>query len=112
MPQDVRPAVGWGVLHLFCKLGPTVDAEAILAADKAAESEDDVQVVPFTLLGHKADLGVMVLGPDLWRLRRLQTELQQAGLVVRIRIDHHRGSCFSGNPVDMTVRVVVSVTRG
>lgn len=82
MPEDVRPAAGWGVLHLFCKLGPTVDGEAILAAVKAAEAEDDVSVVPFTLLGHKADLGVMVLGPDLWRLRRLQTELQQAGLVV------------------------------
>ena len=82
MPQDVRPAAGWGVLHLFCKLGPSVDGEAILAAVKAADAEDDVSVVPFTLLGHKADLGVMVLGPDLWRLRRLQTELQQSGLVV------------------------------
>ena len=82
MPEDVRPAVGWAVLHLFCKLGPHPDAEAVVAAVKAAESEQDVQVVPFTILGHKADLGVMVLGPDLWRLRALQTQLQQAGLVV------------------------------
>ena len=82
MPDDVRPAVGWGVLHLFCKLGPSVDAEAVQAAVKASQAEDDVQVIPFTLLGHKADLGVMALGPDLWRLRALQTALQQAGLVV------------------------------
>ena len=34
------------------------------------------------MLGHKADLGFMALGPDLWRLRRLQTDLQAAGLVV------------------------------
>jgi len=82
MPDDVRPAVGWGVLHLFCKLGPQVDPEAVAAAVKSAQSEEQMQVVPFTILGHKADLGVMVLGPDLWRLRALQTQLQQAGLVV------------------------------
>ena len=34
------------------------------------------------MLGHKADLGFMALGPDLWRLRRLQTELAAAGLDV------------------------------
>ena len=34
------------------------------------------------MLGHKADLGFMALGPDLWRLRRLQTDLQVAGLMV------------------------------
>ncbi|GAC1531088.1 MAG: hypothetical protein NVS3B12_06570 [Acidimicrobiales bacterium] len=49
---------------------------------KSAQAEHDLQVIPFTLLGHKADLGFMILGPDLWRLRALQTALQQAGLVV------------------------------
>jgi chlorite dismutase len=34
------------------------------------------------MLGHKCDLGVMALGADLWRLRRLQTELAAAGLDV------------------------------
>src|SRR3546814_13010076 len=35
------------------------------------------------MLGHKADLGFMALGPDLWRLRQLQTELAAAdGAVV------------------------------
>jgi chlorite dismutase len=33
------------------------------------------------MLGHKADVGVMALGADLWRLRRLQSELRIAGLV-------------------------------
>ena len=33
------------------------------------------------LLGHKADLGLMVLGPDLWRLRAFQTEVQASGAV-------------------------------
>ena len=34
------------------------------------------------MLGHKADVGFMVLGADLWRLRQLQTELAGAGLEV------------------------------
>ena len=32
------------------------------------------------LLGHKADVGVMALSPDLWALRSLQSALQGAGL--------------------------------
>jgi chlorite dismutase len=81
MPEPLVPSVGWGVLHLFCKAGPLADAEAVTAAVRAAEA-DDHQVVTVAMLGHKADLGVMALGPDLWRLRRLQTELTQAGLDV------------------------------
>src|SRR3974377_1532390 len=82
MPDDVRPATGWAGLHLFCKAGPAgVDAEAAIAAVKAARAPD-VQVVTVAVLGHKADLAVMALGPDLWRLRALQTALQGAGLVV------------------------------
>ena len=75
----MTPNVGWGVLHLFCKVGPLADAEEITAAVKQAESDGD-QVVPVAILGHKADLGFMALGDDLWRLRRLQAALQAAGL--------------------------------
>jgi chlorite dismutase len=57
------------------------DAEAITAAVKAAEGEEH-QVVSVAVLGHKADLAFMALGPDLWRLRRFQTELAAAGLDV------------------------------
>jgi chlorite dismutase len=81
MPDPLAPTVGQGVLHLFCKVGPLADAAAVTAAVKAAEA-DDVQVVPAAMLGHKADLGVMALGADLWRLRRLQTDLAAAGLDV------------------------------
>ena len=81
MPAPLEPTVGWGVLHLFCKVGPFADAAAVTAAVKAAEA-DDHQVVAAAMLGHKADLALMALGPDLWRLRRLQTELGEAGLDV------------------------------
>ncbi len=89
MLQPAVPSVGFGVLHLFCKIpglaGPDGrsrhDVGAVVQAVKDAEA-DDVQVVTVAMLGHKADLGVMALGKDLWRLRRLQSDLQAAGLVV------------------------------
>jgi peroxiredoxin len=76
-----RPSVGLGVLHLFLKLTPFAEREAVLAAVKDARSAGD-QVIAVATLGHKADLAVMALSEDLWHLRRLQTALQQAGLEV------------------------------
>jgi len=81
MPEPLTPATGWAVLHLFCQPTPLADAEAITAAAKAAQG-DDHQLVTVAVLGHKADLAFMALGPDLWRLRRFQTELTAAGLDV------------------------------
>jgi chlorite dismutase len=81
-PDDpVSPSVGVNVVHLFCKPTPLLDAEAVVAAVKSAQA-DDHQVVTVALLGHKADAAVMALGPDLRRIRRLQSELQAAGLEV------------------------------
>jgi hydrogen peroxide-dependent heme synthase len=85
--RQLAPSVGWGVLHLFCRVGSDgggpapCDRKGVLRAVETAEG-DGVQVVAVAVLGHKADLGVMALGPDLWRLRRLQSDLQVAGLRV------------------------------
>jgi chlorite dismutase len=76
----LTPTTGLGVLHLFCRLTPDFDANALRKAVSAAEA-DGYQVVPAALLGHKADLGLMALGPDIWRLRRLQTEVAGSGLL-------------------------------
>jgi chlorite dismutase len=81
MTEPVTPSQGWGVLHLFCKAAPLADAAAIAAAVKEATG-DDHQVIPVAILGHKADVALLAIGPDLWRLRRLQTDVQQAGLEV------------------------------
>jgi chlorite dismutase len=81
MTEPMVPSEGWGVLHLFCKAAPGVDAQAVAGAVKAA-SEGEHQVVTFAVLGHKADLGFLAIGPDFWRLRALQTDLQGAGLEV------------------------------
>ena len=82
MTEPLEPSEGLGVLHLFCAVGPATEAEAVRTAVKAA-AEAGLQVVPFAVLGHKADIGFMALGPDLWRLRALQTDLVAAGLEVR-----------------------------
>jgi chlorite dismutase len=90
MSETLKPSVGWAVLHLFCKVGPESDAEAVIAAVKQTDSAGsggpdetgDHQVVCFSVLGHKADLGFLAIGPDLVTLRRFQTALQRAGLVV------------------------------
>jgi chlorite dismutase len=81
MSEALSPSVGWGVLHLFCQVRPGGDGAAVVAAVKAAEA-DGLQVIPFSVLGHKADLGFMAIGPDWVRLRRLQAGLQAAGLGV------------------------------
>ena len=78
--MPLTPTTGWGVLHLFCRLAPEFDANSLRKTVSAAEA-DGYQVVTVALLGHKADLGLMALGPDVWRLRRLQTEAAAAGLV-------------------------------
>ncbi len=79
MPEPLSPSTGWGVLHLFFEAVPATDAEAVASAVKAARG-DGVQVVTVAVLGHKADVGVMALGPDMWRLRSLQTALEATGL--------------------------------
>jgi peroxiredoxin len=79
--MELKPTIGWGVLHLFAKVRPGADGQAVVAAVKAAEGEDH-QVVPFSVLGHKADVGFLAIGPDWVTLRRLQTALQGAGLEI------------------------------
>lgn len=69
------------VLHLFCSPGDHVDREAVIDAVRSAET-DECQVVTAAILGHKSDLAVMMIGKDVARLRRLQTELQRAGLTI------------------------------
>jgi hydrogen peroxide-dependent heme synthase len=81
VPEPLTPSTGWGVLHLFGRLGRDASREAVIAAVKAAQT-DGQQVVTFAVLGHKADVGFLALGPDLWRLRTFQSSLQAAGVEV------------------------------
>jgi peroxiredoxin len=85
--EPVTPSVGWGVLHLFYRVDRAraeTDPKAGKRVLDAVESlqADGHQALLFAVLGHKADLGVMALGPDLARLQAFQHELGQAPLVV------------------------------
>ncbi|MGH9019592.1 MAG: chlorite dismutase family protein, partial [Acidimicrobiales bacterium] len=80
-PAPLTPSRGLNVLHLFCHTDVEVDARALGEAVDTA-LEEGLQVVTAAILGAKADLCLMVLGPDLWDLRRFQTRVQAAGLMV------------------------------
>jgi chlorite dismutase len=81
--DPVIASSGWGVLHLFFNVDRDLDSDG--AAQAFAEvceklRADDHQVVAFAVLGGKADLGVMAVGPDLVRLQRFQQELLELPL--------------------------------
>jgi hydrogen peroxide-dependent heme synthase len=82
--EAVTPSEGWGVLHLFYgvdreRAAEPGGAKGVLEAVEALEADGHQALVSATL-GHKADLGVMALGPDLARLQAFQTEMAAAPL--------------------------------
>jgi peroxiredoxin len=70
---------GWGVLHLFVHAGSDLELPYLLAAEETARKQGN-QVVATSILGHKADMGIMVLGPDLTQLREFQSGMVAGGL--------------------------------
>ena len=80
-PSPLGPAQGLNVVHLFCHPEGSVDVGAVRkAVDEALDS--GLQVVSAAIVGAKADVCFMVLGEDLWDLRRFQSKIQAAGLKV------------------------------
>ncbi len=85
-PTSVVPSVGWGVLHLFFSLRRELLDDTTAAAKDFAErleafdARDGYQLLAFSVLGQKADIGLLALGPDLAELDRLSTELTASPL--------------------------------
>lgn len=79
MSEPMSPSVGQAVVHLFCKPFADFNGEALVKAVKDAESRG-VVVVTVSMLGHKADLAVMGMAADMRELKKLQTDVQHAGL--------------------------------
>ncbi len=80
-PPPVLTSRGLNVVHLFCHPAGPVDAGAVRkAVDDAVGA--GLQVVTAAIVGAKADTCFMVLGDDLWDLRRFQSKIQAAGLHV------------------------------
>lgn len=63
---EVRPSEGWGVVHLLLRARPDApgadDVRAEIARFVATEPQ---QVIAFSVLGGRADVGLMALAPDL-----------------------------------------------
>jgi peroxiredoxin len=84
--EPVEASTGWGVLHLFYR----VDAERaeeepggakhVLDAVERLTADGSHQALTFVVLGHKADLGIVALGPDLARLAAFEHDLTRAPL--------------------------------
>jgi chlorite dismutase len=84
--EPVEPSSGWGVLHLFYRVDrrradeEPGGAKHVLDAVARLTGDGLHQAVTFVVLGHKADLGVLVLGPDLARLAAFEHDLTRAPL--------------------------------
>jgi peroxiredoxin len=83
--QPVVPSTGWGVTHLFFRVQPSRSPDPALAGKQLVDALDafagapDHQVLCASMLGLKADLGVMALGPDLTRHETLARTLRAVG---------------------------------
>jgi len=80
-PVPLGPARGLNVVHLFCHPAGEIDAGALRKAIDDA-SEAGVQIVTAAILGAKADACFMVLGKNLWDVRKFQSKVQSAGFHV------------------------------
>ena len=81
--MSVEPSIGWGVTHLFYRLDRGRLDDAPLAAKALVETVtgfdvDPYQALCFSVLGNRADFGVMALGPDLERLDAFRHALHAA----------------------------------
>lgn len=77
----VVPSEGWGVLHLFFHVrrellaGAEGAARDFAARIAAFDEREHYQALSFSVLGQKADFGVMAVGPDLSALDAFSIEL-------------------------------------
>jgi peroxiredoxin len=83
--EPVVPSTGWGVTHLYFRVHPSrspdpaqAGKELVAALDDFAgpDHQADHQVLCCVVLGLKADLGVMAIGPDLARHEALARALR------------------------------------
>ncbi|MDA8196789.1 MAG: chlorite dismutase family protein [Actinomycetota bacterium] len=79
--ETFTPTEGLSVLHLFCKANRELDKDAIIVASKAL-TEPGYHLVPFSMLGHKAQIGFLAYGPNFVKLKQFQRDIERAGLEV------------------------------
>jgi len=88
-PSILKPAEGWHVVHLFYSIDRTQwsmlgDDERLAAKTAFTElvgeirNHPDTQLLTFSMLTPKADLGIMLLTPDLHEANAFEKRLTQA----------------------------------
>ncbi len=86
--EAVVPAEGWGVLHLFFRItgdrSAPVDLADTAALVDAFVAEEPYQAHWSATLGPRADIGLMLIGPDLVRLQRFYRDLLASELGSRL----------------------------
>ena len=91
VPASLTPEVGWHFLHLFYRIDRGTLAkfseaerargrEQVLGALDPSAPGAPEQIQSFGVVGHKADFGVMMAGPDLRGLHAVQTAIQASAL--------------------------------
>lgn len=87
---SVIPSAGWSVMHLaFTDSGDSREPVAIEAAAELVdffEADADYQCFSYAIVGQDAQLGLMLVGPDLARLQRLVAEIRRTELGARLRV--------------------------
>jgi hydrogen peroxide-dependent heme synthase len=69
---EVTPSIGWGVTHLMLRARRGAGgAEDVLDALAAFAADEPNQVIASSVLGARADVGLMLLGPDVDRIDRV-----------------------------------------
>ena len=71
----LRPSEGWGVIHLFVRAERGASAGPLLDVIARFTATEPNQVIAFSVLGGRADLGFMCLSPDLDQLDVLVKDL-------------------------------------
>jgi peroxiredoxin len=87
--EALIPAEGWGVLHLFFRLTgdrrAPVDLADASALVEAFVAEEPYQAHWSATLGSKADIGLVLIGPDIVRLHRFHRDLLATELGARLQ---------------------------
>jgi chlorite dismutase len=68
---ELHPSEGWGVIHLFLRARRGESAAGVLDAIIRFAQDEPNQVIASSVLGGRADMGLMCLSPDLDALDRL-----------------------------------------
>jgi chlorite dismutase len=82
------PVAGWHVLHLFygidrarlASLGEKERASGRASIQEVLRTEGPERMQAFAILGHKADFGLVMAGPDLRALHGVQVAIQSSSL--------------------------------